>query len=104
MATFLVASGAALAATDPSVSAAIIAAIASIAIAVVSGLVSYRQAVRQSREDLKNRVQEAAAQGKQERETAQRQYELEAIKRFRENVGPAKGQIIEAVHDLGERL
>src|SRR6202035_4092511 len=98
------ASAATTSSSDSGIAPAVIGAVAAIAIALISSLVTYLLAGRQSRQDLKARIKQAGAEGEQARETAKRQYELEAIKRFRADVGPAKGQIIEAVHDLSDRL
>ncbi|HVS06353.1 MAG TPA: hypothetical protein VHK65_09345 [Candidatus Dormibacteraeota bacterium] len=98
------ASAATTSGSDSGIAPAIIGAVAAISVALISSIASYVLAVRQSRQDLKARLKQTGAEGEQARETAKRQYELEAIKRFRADVGPAKGQIIEAVHDLNDRL
>jgi hypothetical protein len=41
---------------------------------------------------------------KNKMEEMREQYRLEAMKSFRETVGPPKGQIIESMHDLSDRL
>lgn len=99
-----VASAATTSTADSEFAKAVIAGLAAIAVALISSIVAYRLAVRQSRQDLEARLKQAGAEGEQARETAKRQYELEAMKHFRADVGPAKGQIIEAVHDLNDRL
>jgi hypothetical protein len=98
------ASAATTSTSDSGLAPAVIAALAAIAVAFISSTAAYLLARHQSRQDLEARLKQAGAEGEQARETAKRQYELEAMKRFRADVGPAKGQIIEAVHDLNDRL
>ena len=90
------------------VSDAIIAAIVTgffaLIVAIVSGYVSYVTATRASKRDLETRLLEARESGVQDRETAEKQYQLQAMRTFREVVGGPKSQIIEAVHDLSDRL
>jgi len=66
--------------------------------------VSYWFGRRTLRQQLTDKLQEVGATGQQDRITAEREYQLEAMKTFRSTVGGPKGQIIESVHDLSDRL
>jgi hypothetical protein len=73
-------------------------------VAVVAAFLSYWFGKRTLRQQLTGKLQEIGATGQQDRVTAERQYQLEAMKTFRTTVGGPKGQIIESVHDLSDRL
>lgn len=73
-------------------------------VAVVAAFLSYWFGKRTLRQELAHKLQEIGATGLQDRITAERAYELEAMKTFRSTVGGPKGQIIESVHDLSDRL
>lgn len=62
----------------------------------VSFLVSWFETHRQTKA--------IALQAEEQRQTARHQYQLEAEKSLRTAVGGPKGQLIEAVHDLADRL
>jgi hypothetical protein len=83
---------------------AVVAGIASVTVAVLGAVLSYAFGRRTMRQELDNRLKQVQAEGTQDRETAERQYQLDAMKVFRTAVGPPKSQIIEAAHDLSERL
>jgi hypothetical protein len=84
--------------------APLISASAAIGVAVIGSISSYRLSRRQARRDLDARLQVAAKEAEYDLEQAQRSYELDAMKQFRAATGPPKSQIIEAVHDLSDRL
>ncbi len=73
-------------------------------VAVVAAFLSYWFGKRTLRQQLTDNLQQIGATGLQERITAEREYQLEAMKTFRATVGGPKGQIIESVHDLSDRL
>jgi hypothetical protein len=73
-------------------------------VAVVAAFLSYWFGKRTLRQQLAHKLQEVGATGLQDRTTAEREYQLEAMKTFRSTVGGPKGQIIESVHDLSDRL
>jgi hypothetical protein len=73
-------------------------------VAVVAAFLSYWFGKRTLRQQLTDKVQEIGASGLQDRITAEREYQLEAMKTFRATVGGPKGQIIQSVHDLSDRL
>ncbi|MGH3021955.1 MAG: hypothetical protein ACRDNR_17605 [Gaiellaceae bacterium] len=73
-------------------------------VAVVAAFLSYWFGKRTLRQQLTDKLQEIGATGQQDRVTAEREYQLEAMKTFRATVGGPKGQIIESVHDLSDRL
>jgi hypothetical protein len=73
-------------------------------VAVIAASLSYWFGKRTLRQELADKLQEVGATGLENRITAEREYELEAMKTFRSTVGGPKGQIIESVHDLSDRL
>lgn len=73
--------------------ASAISGVIAIVVAVLAGWLSYTQALKQVREG-----------GRESRATAEREYQLQAMKNFREVTGGPKSQIIESVHDLSDRL
>src|SRR6266511_4227902 len=87
-----------------SVRPALVSGAAAIAVAVVGAVLSYVLGRRTMRSELKNRLEIAQEEGAQTRRTAERQYQLEAMKTLRTAVGAPKSQIIEAAHDLSDRL
>jgi hypothetical protein len=86
------------------IAAPLIAASAAIAVAILGSISSYYLSRRQARRDLDAKLQVAAREAEYELAQARRSYELDAMKQFRAATGPAKSQIIEAVHDLSDRL
>lgn len=83
---------------------AVVSGVFAAVVAVVAAFLSYWFGKRTLRQQLADRLQEIGATGEEERATAAREYQLEAIKTFRATVGGPKGQIIESVHDLSDRL
>jgi hypothetical protein len=73
-------------------------------VAVVAACLSYWFGKRTLRQQLTDKLQEVGATGQEDRTTAEREYQLDAMKTFRATVGGPKGQIIESVHDLSDRL
>jgi hypothetical protein len=73
-------------------------------VAVVAAILSYWFGKRTLRQQLTDKLHEIGAVGEQQRVTAEHEYRLEAMKTFRSTVGGPKGQIIESVHDLSDRL
>ena len=84
--------------------AAIISGAAAVGVAIVAAMLSYWFGTRTLKYELNNRLAELRESGTQDRATAEREYQLQAMKTFREAVGGPKSQIIEAVHDLSDRL
>ena len=79
---------------------AIVSGVFAVIVAGVSGISAYLLGKR----NLNQRLAELKESGSQDRATAEREYQLQAMKTFREAVGGPKSQIIEAVHDLSDRL
>lgn len=85
-------------------SAAIISGTFAAVVAVVAGVLSYVFGKRTMERQLADNITQIGATGEQERITAQREYQLDAMKTFRGTVGGPKGQVIESAHDLSDRL
>jgi hypothetical protein len=86
------------------VSAAIISGTFAALVAVVAAVLSYVFGKRTMERQLADNITQIGATGEQERITAQREYQLDAMKTFRATVGGPKGQVIESAHDLSDRL
>ena len=89
---------------SPEILAAIISGATGILVAILAGVVSYLKGTSTLKRELDNRLKEIEQTGVQDRQTAEREYQLHAMKAFREAIGGPKGQIVEAVHDLSDRL
>lgn len=73
-------------------------------LALVASLVSFLLSTRAARRDFASKLDQVRLEASESRRTVLQQYRLDAEREFLAAVGPASGQVVEAIHDLTDRL